>query len=101
MWDVTPVSITLTEGIDKNGDKKVVGSFSGKCNLNESTKTMRMADGQLIQLTASIVIGGDIAPTLSTVQGTVTINGKTWNIFTADRPRNPDGTVHHTRLGLI
>lgn len=100
-WDVTPVSIKISDGsMDVNGELNIVDEFEGLCNYNEVSKTVRAPDGQLIQLGAILYVGEDISPSTSVITGTVQINGREWNIHRADRPRNPDGTVHSTRLEL-
>ncbi len=100
-WDNTPFKVSMTEGIDDNGAPNVVGTYEGMCNYNEKTKTVRAADGQLIQLAAVLTVGCDIAPTLKNIEGEVEVAGKKWKIHTSSRGRNPDNTVHHTRLELM
>lgn len=47
------------------------------------------------------VFVGDIAPEIKLLSGgEITINGIKYQIFAARRPRNPDGSVHHTTLEL-
>ena len=100
LWDVVPVIVHLTDGFDENGAPKEAAAYTGKCNYSEKVKTIRQSDGTLIQLAASLTIGGDIAPDLPVLTGSAEVYGRTWNIVTAARPRNPDGTVNHTELGL-
>lgn len=100
IWDTTPVTVRLTDGLTEGGAPQEAASYTGKCNFSEITKTKRQADGTLVQLAARLTIGGDIAPGLPVLTGCVEIGGRTWQIVTAARPRNPDGTVHHTALGL-
>lgn len=100
LWDVTPVTVHITNGFTEGGEPKEAATYTGKCNYSEKAKTVRQGDGTLIQLNASLTIGGDIAPSVPVLAGSVDIAGRTWNIVTAGRPRNPDGTVNHTELGL-
>ena len=94
------VFITGTEP-SENGDFPVLYTYKGECNLSEKSRTIRSADGEYVRLSHTLHIKGDIAPALATFSGKAVINGNTMLIESVDRPRNPDGTVHHTRLGLI
>ena len=85
----------------KNGDFKPIKAYTGACNLSEKSRVVRSSDGGYIRLNSVVHIKGDIAPDQKTFSGTVVIGTKEMKIETIDRPRNPDGTVHHTRLGLI
>lgn len=100
-WDVTPVAVSLTQGIDDNGAPLVVATYTGNCNFSEKAKTIRSADGQNVRLNGSLTIRGDIAPALGVLEGRVEINGADWNIYNGTRFRNPDGTVNHTKLELV
>ena len=85
----------------ENGDFPTKRTYTGKCNLSEKSRTVRSANGEYVRLSCVLHIQGDIAPDMSTFSGKAVVNGRTMLIETVDRPRNPDGTVHHTRLGLI
>ena len=100
LWDVTPVVVHITDGFDASGAPQEAATFTGKGNYAEKAKTLRQSDGTLIQLAASLTICGDIAPAVPALTGSVEVGGRTWQIVTANRPRNPDGTVNHTELGL-
>lgn len=101
-WDnaTCVVYIQSTEPTE-NGEFSLEKTYKGGCNLSEKARSVRSADGQYHRLTSVIHIKGDIAPDMPEFTGSVTVNGKTKKIETVDRPRNPDGTIHHTRLGLI
>lgn len=99
--DKVPIAIYLTNGIDRNGVPKVVKQFITNCTLNEKASYIRDTDGKLIRLESRVYIGRDIAPDLDVIEGKVKIRGKEYNIYRSARPRNPDGTVHHTKLELI
>ncbi len=100
-WDVIPVIVHITSGLDENGTPLEVATYTGKCNFSEKSKTVRNADGQLIRLDASLSIGCDIAPDVPVITGSVEVLNKSWNIYFVARPRNPDGSVLFTELGLI
>lgn len=99
-WDTTPVTVHVTDGFSEGGEPSEIVTYTGKCNYSEKSKTVRQSDGTLIQLSAILTIGSDISPSVPVLTGSVDIVGRTWNIATAARPQNPDGTVHHTELGL-
>lgn len=101
-WDNAEckVSISATKP-SENGDFPILKTYEGGCNLSEKSRTVRNADGQYVRLNSVLHIKGDIAPELDTFSGKALVNGRQMLIETVDRPRNPDGTVHHTRLGLI
>jgi hypothetical protein len=100
-WDTTPVTVEITDGITEYGEDNVVFLYGGLCRYSEKLKTIRTADGQLITLNGVLTIGQDIAPHIPCLSGRVTVNNKTWNIYSGSRPRNPDGTVSYTRLELM
>lgn len=101
-WDNADCEVSITDSKpSENGDFPVISTYKGRCNLSEKARTVRNIDGAYVRLNCVLHIKGDIAPTLATFSGKATVNGREMLIETVDRPRNPDGTVHHTRLGLI
>ena len=100
IWDNTPAVVHVTDGITEGGAAQEVVTYTGLCNYSEKAKTIRQQDGTLIQLAASLTIGEDIAPSVPVITGSVEVVGRTWQIATSARPRNPDGTVNHTALGM-
>ena len=101
-WDNAECRVLITDTKpSENGDFPVLFTYEGKCNLSEKSRTVRSTNGQYVRLASVLHIQGDIAPTLPEFSGSAVVNGITRKIETVDRPRNPDGTVHHTRLGLI
>ena len=94
----TDYSITINqEGISEDGEPLNAFTGGGKCIFSEKAKRIIDKDGKEVVLLGKVIVKGDVAPTLKTVaDGTITINGRTFEIHTGARPRNPDGTVHHT-----
>lgn len=90
-----------SEKPSENGDFPILKTYEGGCNLSEKSRTVRNANGEYVRVNCVLHIEGDIAPELPTFSGKATVNGRNMRIETVDRPRNPDGTIHHTRLGLI
>jgi hypothetical protein len=99
-WDVTPIVVHITDGFTEGGVPNEVSTYTGTCNLSEKSKTVRQPDGTIIQLNATLTICGDIAPSVPVLTGIADIAGRSWNVATSARPRNPDGTINHTELGL-
>lgn len=87
------------EGISEDGEPMSALTKKGKCIFSEKAKRVIDSDGKQIELLGRVIIEGDIAPSLPSVSdGAISINGRTYEIHTGSRPRNPDGTVHHTLL---
>lgn len=99
--DVSEFKLEVADGYNSNGTLKIVYTYNGKCRFEESHKQIRDADGKLLMLEGKAYIGEDVAPNLKRISGLVTINGVQYQIYKASRPRNPDGTVNHTKLELI
>jgi hypothetical protein len=100
-WDSTPLVVNIKQGIDDDGVPVTVDTYTGKCRYSERVKNVRSSDGSYIRLQGALTIRGDIAPDVDAIEGDVEVNGLTRKIFRSFRPRNPDGTVHHTKLELI
>jgi len=102
IWDVTPCSIKIEGGMSEDGEPVELASWSGKVNYSEKAKRVQDKDGRWVQLAAVIHVKGDIIPGVVFKGGVVTITGLPARTITGyARPRNPDGTVNHTRLELI
>lgn len=101
-WDVTPCEITLHGGLDEDGGPEVIGSWKGLVNYSEKARRVQDKDGQWIQLAGVIHVKGDILPDVQFEDGIAKVEGyPERRIIGYSRPRNPDGTVNHTRLELI
>jgi len=96
-------SIALNaEGVSESGGSIASVSWNGMCIFSEKTKTVIDAEGKKVMLVGKVLCQGDIAPTLKKLtDGTVTIDSKVYQVFAAARPRNPDGSIHHTSLELM
>lgn len=94
----TDYSITLNqEGISEDGEPISAFETSGKCIFSEKAKRIIDAEGKQITLIGKVIVEGDIAPSLKTISdGVITINGNSYEIHAGYRPRNPNGTIHHT-----
>ena len=92
----TDCSITLNQsGVGTNGEPLEAFTWRGKCIFSEKADRIIDSDGKKILLLGRVIVKGDIAPRLKTVSdGTITINGATYEIHKGYRPRNPDGSIH-------
>ena len=99
----TPCSIVLNRaGLSEDGEQLGALVYTGKCCFSEKRKQIMNPEKQIIQLEGSAVLMGDIAPTLpSACTGTFTVGTSIYSIYSLKRPRNPDGSVHHTSLELM
>lgn len=95
---VTEYQVSLNqEGISEDGEPLSAYTSTGKCIFSEKTKRIISNDGKQITLLGKVIVEGDIAPSLKTISdGAITINGRKYEIHAGYRPRNPDGTIHHT-----
>ena len=95
---VTDYEVSLNnEGISEDGEPIKAFASKGKCIFSEKSKRVIDTDGKQIVLLGKVIVKGDIAPKLKNISdGTIIINGSSYEIHTGYRPRNPDGTIHHT-----
>lgn len=98
----TDYSLVLNEeGVTEDGAPKEKFETSGKCIFSEKAQRIIDAEGKQITLLGKVIIKGDVAPSLKTVSdGAIAINGCNFEIYVGYRPRNPDGTVHHTEFEI-
>lgn len=99
----TDYSLTLnSEGISEDGEPIKEVELDGKCIFSEKAKRIINSEGKQILLVGKVIIKGDIAPSLKTVSdGVITINGRQYEIYAGYRPRNPNGTIHHTEFEVM
>lgn len=99
----TPAELTLnTEGLGENGAPVAAMQWSGLVWFSEKSRTVKDKDGRDVRLEGSLVIKGDLAPDLPLVSdGEAIVSGRKYEIFRVARPRNPDGSVHHTTVELM
>lgn len=98
-----PCQIALyEEGISEDGGPVTGAIFAGMCVFSEHAKRVIDNDGKTITLNGKAIIKGDIAPQLPSVSdGVFYVFNREYHIHAGHRPRNPDGTVHHTELELL
>lgn len=96
----TDYSLSLNqEGISEDGEPISAFTTEGKCIFSEKAKRIIDSEGKQITLLGKVIVKGDIAPTLKNVSdGVITINERNYEIYAGYRPRNPDGTIHHTEF---
>lgn len=90
------------EGISEEGEPISDFECTGMCIFSEKAKRIIDSEGKEINLSGKVIVKGDIAPSLKTVSdGTITINNRTYDIYVGSRPRNPDGSIHHTEFEVM
>ena len=91
------------EGLSEEGEPLTsLNIEKAKCRFVEKTKIIINSDGKKVELVGKVILLGDIAPNIKKISGgEVIINDSEYEIYQASRPRNPDGTVHHTTLELM
>ena len=99
----TPCTLILERGgLNEDGEPEAAVTVSAKVIYSEHSRRVIDKDGKTVMLTGKIFKKGDIAPELAHISGgQAIVNGVSYDIHAASRPRNPDGTVHHTELELI
>lgn len=95
--------VIYQEGLSENGEPLTSLNLKNQnCRFVETTKIIIGPDGRKIQLVGKVILLGDIAPNIKKISGgEVIINDSKYEIYQASRPRNPDGTVHHSSLELM
>ena len=91
------------EGLSEEGEPLTSLNLENKkCRFVEKIKTIISADGKKVELVGKVILLGDIAPNIKKISGgEVIVNSSKYEIYQASRPRNPDGSVHHTTLELM
>ncbi len=95
--------IIYQEGLSEEGEPLTsLNLKEQKCRFVEKTKIIISPDGKKVELIGRVILLGDIAPNIKKISGgEVIVNDSKYEIYQASRPRNPDGTVHHTSLELM
>lgn len=98
----TAIRVYVGTGIDRDGAPARKLVFDGMCNYSEKFRQVISADRQLVELAATALIPGDIAPGRE-LAGTVEVagSGGVRTIYRASRARNPDGSVNFVQLELM
>jgi len=100
--DVVPATIVLDGEPTEDGSDPTGTTWTGNVNLSEGGKRVQDADGRWISLACVIHVKGDIFPGVDFKGGRVTVGAYSdRTIINYKRPRNPDGTVNHTRIEVI
>ena len=97
----TAVTVYRTGGLNRDGSKKHIVIFEGKCFHSEKATQKLNAEKQLITLSGTALFNGDIAPDSPIIDGYAEIGGMEYKIYSSEKAKNIDGTVNYTRLELI
>lgn len=95
--------VIYQEGLSEDGEPLTSLNLKNqKCRFVEKTKIIISSDGRKVELVGKVILLGDIVPKIKKISGgQVIVNETEYEIYQASRPRNPDGTVHHTTLELM
>ena len=95
--------VIYQEGLSEDGEPLTSLKLKNqKCRFVEKTKIIISSDGRKVELVGKVILLGDIAQRIKKISGgQVIVNETEYEIYQASRPRNPDGTVHHTTLELM
>ena len=100
--DVTLATIVLDGEPTESGADNPALTWTGNVNLSEKGRRVQDKDGRWVSLACVIHVKGDIFPGVEFKGGRVTAGAYTSReIVSYQRPRNPDGTVNHTRIEVI
>ena len=101
-FDVTPAVIEFEGEISKDFSPDNIKTWEGKVNFSETHKRIQDKDGRWVQLSGIVHVKGDILGGIKFTRATCTIAGNVnRNVVAISQPRNPDGSINHTRLELI
>ena len=90
------------EGTTKYGDPLPAVEYNGKCNYQDSAKSVMTFEKKLVQISGTALFPGDICPELPAVYGgSAEIFGMKRRILQGRKARNPDGTVNYTEVLLV
>ena len=99
--DVTPCRIELAGEINEDGELVPVDVWEGKVNFSQTARRVQDKEGMWAPLSGIVRVGKDIFPGKLSYTGYVTIDNVKMSIVSVSKPRNPDGTVNHTKLELM
>ena len=99
----TPVDVVInSDEINEDGELAEEFRTSAKCNLQMGARASLTKDKERIELSGVALFAGDLCPEMPVISsGTVTINGREYDINKGTKNYNPDGTVNYTTLELI
>lgn len=93
--------VLYQKGLSEEGEPLQAISIIDRCRFVEKTKIIIEPDGKRVELVGVAVLVGDIAPGIKISGGEISIGNDKYYIYAARKPRNPDGSVHHTSLELM
>lgn len=91
----TGIRVYSTE-LNEDGGTDDTPVYDGKCIYTDKIKQIMTAEKQLVILTGKAVIEGNIA----VKQGYIRVGEDKKNIYSIERPLNPDGSVFSTEINL-
>lgn len=92
--------IKFFDGTDENGAEEIQSEVDVSCRLQSYDGTTYTKDGQKVSLKAKVFVFEKLESFPEEVTGKCTVDCSDYNIATASRKLNPDGTVNHIVLEL-
>lgn len=90
------------EGVTEEGETFAPVQYEGKCNYQDSAKTVLTAEKKLVEITGKALFQGDICPELPVISGgKAKVFDVERRILQGTKNRNPDGTVNFTEVLLV
>lgn len=90
------------EGVQENGEPFDAVKYTGKCNYQDSAKSVLTAEKKLVEITGTALFPGDVCPELPAISGgTAVVFGAKRRILKGKKVRNPDGSVNYTEVMLV
>ena len=91
------------DGISEDGEVLTATVVTAKCYYSGKAHQIMNAEKQIIRLEGTLIVLGDLFPTLTEVATGTAKKGeqKAHKIYKCDRPLNPDGSVYATVLELM
>ncbi|SHK39543.1 hypothetical protein SAMN02745163_03749 [Clostridium cavendishii DSM 21758] len=86
--------------INEDGEPVEKLIYDGLSNYNEESRQVLDAKKNLISLSGSIIIEGDICP-VKLLEGYIKIGEIKKDIYKVTKPKNPDGSVFSTEIDLL
>lgn len=104
-WTLNANAVVYKSELSKYSEPIKIEFFNGRVNHIKKTKQVLNAQRELIQLSGSVIIPGDIydlptgqLPLDMTIY--VSVGGLEKRIFSVSKPDNPDGSVFSTELSF-
>lgn len=97
----TPIIIKVSDGLDENGDMKILTEVSTKAKVEDTNTVVYTPDGGKSVLKKKAFVFDQISGLPAGLSGKCIVDNASYEIFSARLLRNPDGTRNHFVLELM